>query len=75
MLLFAAPSSCVVCELERRTAKLTDVPHHREPVANGGELAPGDEGLLPVCNRCHQRVEKLGHEWRKAVRTQGQNPF
>jgi hypothetical protein len=41
---------CVVCELEGRTT-LTDVPHHLEPVADGGELYPGDEGLLPVCNR------------------------
>jgi hypothetical protein len=65
---------CVVCELEGRT-KLTDVPHHLEPVASGGELYPGDEGLLPVCNRCHQRVEKLGHGWRKAVKTQGQNAY
>jgi len=41
---------CVVCELEGRTT-LTDVPHHLDPVANGGELYPGEEGLLPVCNR------------------------
>jgi len=65
---------CIVCELEGRTT-LTDVPHHLEPVASGGELYPGDEGLLPVCYACHQRVEKLGHGWRKAVKTQGQNAY
>ncbi len=48
---------------------LTDVLHHRDPVASGGELYPGDEGLLPVCNRCYQRVEKLEQEWRKAIKT------
>ena len=65
---------CVVCELEGRTT-LTDVPHHLDPVANGGELYPGEEGLLPVCNRCHQRVEKLGHGWRKAVKSQASNGY
>jgi predicted HNH restriction endonuclease len=58
--------------LEGRTTQ-TEIVHHIKPVACGGEVDPGDDGLLPVCSSCHQRVEGLGREWRKAVKIRARN--
>ena len=64
---------CIVCEMEGRTT-MTDVPHHLDPVSSGGEMYPGDEGLIPVCYADHQRVEKLGLSWRKVIQTNPRTP-
>lgn len=58
---------CALCELEGRTT-WADVVHHLEPLQSGGEVFPGDDGLVSVCNRCHQRVEKLGKDWKRAAK-------
>ncbi|MFZ1935978.1 MAG: HNH endonuclease signature motif containing protein [Thermoguttaceae bacterium] len=63
---------CAVCEAEGRTT-LADLPHHIIPIQEGGEIYPDDDGLLPVCYSCHQRVEGLGREWRKVVKIKAPN--
>ena len=58
---------CEVCRLEGRITT-TAIAHHLVAVSTGGDVMVEDSELLPVCTSCHQRVEGLGREWRKAVR-------
>ena len=57
---------CQVCEAEGRTTIAT-ISHHVEAVSKGGEVHVGDEELVAVCAQCHQRIEGLGAEWRRAI--------
>ncbi len=60
---------CQVCEAEGRTTIAT-ISHHVTAVASGGAVLVGQDELVSVCSPCHQRIEGLGAEWRRAIRPQ-----
>lgn len=57
---------CAVCVLEGIVTPTEDI-HHIDPVSSGGKVHVRDDELLPVCVRCHRRVEGLGYGWRSVV--------
>ncbi len=64
----ASSPLCALCEAEGRVTIATKS-HHLDRVASGGAVIVAQEELLAVCDACHQRVEGLGRDWRRAIRS------
>ena len=64
---------CEVCEAEGRVTIAT-LSHHLKAVSNGGAVHVAQDELLAVCTSCHQKVEGLGREWRRAVKRNDTTP-
>ena len=59
---------CALCEAEGRVTVATKS-HHLQRVSDGHAVIVGQDELLAVCDACHQRVEGLGRDWMRAMRT------
>jgi 5-methylcytosine-specific restriction protein A len=58
---------CQLCELEGRVTIAT-ISHHVNTVSRGGSVIVAEDELVACCAVCHQRIEHLGHDWKRAAR-------